>query len=314
MELMGTGNRPFDGFSERVIDVEGVEIYCRIGGKGPPLLLLHGCPQTHVMWYKIVPVLSRYFTVVACDLRGYGSSSKPMGEPDHANYSFRVMANDLIGVMGKLGYQSFSAIGHDRGARVLHRMALDHPSVLQRLVLLDILPTSFLYAQAEAGFAKTYWEWFFFIQEYDFPEKLLSSNVEAFLRYEIGSLLDAGIISSEVWDEYLRALSGERAIHGMCEDYRAGATIDLAHDAADAQARIGCPVLVLWGSRNPIWQRFDMVSVWKQYTDHVVGTGIDAGHYLAEEAPQETWKHIASFFADCVPGLDDISERMTTVP
>jgi len=292
----------FAGFHEQVINVDGIDIYCKIGGEGPPLLLVHGCPQTHVMWHKMAPTLARHFTVVACDLRGYGNSSKPIGDPDHANYSFRAMAGDLVGVMAKLGYQSFFAIGHDRGARVLHRMALDHPSVLRRMVLLDILPTAFLYAQAEAGFAKAYWEWFFFIQDYDFPEKLLSSNVDAFLRYEIGSLLDKGVISREVWDQYFSALSADGAMHGMCEDYRAGATIDLVHDAADAQLRVGCPMLVLWGNHNPIWQRFDMVSVWQKYADDVTGEGVEAGHYVAEEVPEDIWNRIAPFFENAATG------------
>jgi haloacetate dehalogenase len=285
----------FEGFSTERVAVGDAVIHCRVGGSGPPLLLLHGCPQTHLMWHKLAPTLARHFTVVASDLRGYGDSSKPRGLPDHENYSFRAMAADQVGLMAKLGFGSFSAAGHDRGARVLHRMALDHADSLGRLVFLDILPTSVLYGRTDRQFASAYWEWFFFIQDHDFPETLLAAAPEAFLRYEIGPLVDDGTIPAAVWDGYLRALSGDGAMHGMCEDYRAGATIDLAHDAADAHRRIASPLLVLWGERNPVWQRFDMLGTWRQFADHVSGGAIDAGHYLAEEAAGQVLERILPF-------------------
>jgi haloacetate dehalogenase len=241
----------FDNFTSRFIEVNGATIHCRIGGNGPPLLLLHGCPQTHVMWHKVAPALSRHFTVIASDLRGYGDSSKPLGSPDHANYSFRAMAADQV--------------------------------------------TAFLYGQTDRTFATTYWEWFFFVQERDFPEKLLAANPEAFLRYELGELVDSGAISHEVWSEYLRALSTESAMHGMCEDYRAGATIDLEHDAADSERRVRCPLMVLWGDRNPVWGRFDMLGVWRQFAPAAVGSAVHAGHYLAEESPDQVLAKLLPF-------------------
>jgi haloacetate dehalogenase len=247
------------------------------------------------MWHKLAPALSRRFTVVASDLRGYGDSSKPRGSVDHENYSFRAMASDQLELMSSLGFSTFSAVGHDRGARVLHRMALDHPLALKRAALLDILPTAFLYAHADRDFATTYWEWFFFVQKYDFPEKLLSSNPEAFLRYEIGELVDNGTISYEAWSEYLRAISTENATHAMCEDYRAGATIDLENDAADSARRVLCPLMVCWGDRNPVWQRFDMLDVWRQFAPTAVGGAIRAGHYLAEEAPDQLLEKLLPF-------------------
>ncbi len=287
----------FDQFTSRDIQVSGARIHCRVGGSGPPLLLLHGCPQTHVMWHKLAPSLSRRFTVVASDLRGYADSSKPRGSVGHENYSFRAMASDQLELMSSLGFEHFSAVGHDRGARVLHRMALDRADALDRVVLLDILPTAFLYAQTDRSFATRYWEWFFFVQEYDFPEKLLSGNPEAFLRYELGEWVDNGVIVPEAWSEYLRALSNPTAMHGMCEDYRAGATIDLEHDAADSGQPVRCPLMVLWGDENPVWRRFNMLEVWRQFAPTVVGSAIRAGHYLAEEAPDQVLAKLLPFLS-----------------
>jgi len=275
--------------------LDDIAIHCRIGGEGPPLLLLHGCPQTHLMWRRLAPALSREFTIVASDLRGYGDSGKPQGLPDHANYSFRRMATDQIELMTRLGFDKFSAVGHDRGARVLHRMALDFPDRLQRLAFLDILPTTVLYEQTDRHFANAYWEWFFFTQGQGFPEKLLSADPESFLRYELGHLVDDGTIGPDVWKEYLRVLRDKAAMHGMCEDYRAGATIDLAHDAADAGRRIGVPLLLLWGARNPVWERFDMIGTWQRFAKNVVGSPIQAGHYLAEEAPERVLDELLPF-------------------
>ena len=272
-----------------------VTIHYRIGGEGPPLLLLHGCPQTHLMWHKLVPILAREFTVVASDLRGYGDSSKPQGLPDHANYAFRAMAADQVALMERLGFASFSAAGHDRGARVLHRMALDFPDRLQRLAFLDILPTTVLYEQTDRHFATSYWEWFFFTQGQGFPEKLLGADPESFLRYELGHLADDGTIAPEIWNDYLRVLQDKASMHGMCEDYRAGATIDLAHDATDAGRRLEAPLLLLWGANNPVWKRFDMIGTWQKFAGSVVGRPIQAGHYLAEEAPDRVLAELLPF-------------------
>ena len=285
----------FDGFRIDTMRIDGIDIRFRARGTGPGLLLLHGCPQTHVMWHKIAPTLAEHFTVVAADLRGYGDSSKPIGLPDHSNYSFRAMAEDQFQLMSRLGFDSYYAIGHDRGARVLHRMTLDHPGAVKKLCLLDILPTRHMYAATDKQFASSYWEWFFFLQDKGFPETLLTSHPEEFLRYEIGDLLDAGVVTKPAWDEYLRVLSTPAAMHGMCEDYRAGASIDLTHDNDDADKRIECPTLVLWGERNPVWSRFDMLQVWKTYARDVHGSAMPSGHYVAEECPEALLRNLARF-------------------
>ncbi|HEX7743543.1 MAG TPA: alpha/beta hydrolase [Sphingobium sp.] len=295
---MTSDNTLFDGFQINTMRIEEIDIHFRIGGSGPALLLLHGCPQTHVMWHKIAPTLARDFTVVVPDLRGYGDSSKPAGLPDHSNYAFRAMAEDQYQLMSRLGFASYAAVGHDRGARVLHRMALDRPAALKKLCILDILPTRHMYAQTDKNFATNYWEWFFFLQGQGLPETLLSANPKAFLRYEIGDLRDAGIVTPAAWSEYLRVLSVPGAMHGMCEDYRAGASIDLVHDEADAGKRIESPLLVLWGERNPVWSKFDMLAVWKTYARDVRGHAMPSGHYVAEEAPERLLSALSSFLGD----------------
>jgi haloacetate dehalogenase len=228
-----------------------VEINLVTAGTGEGLLLLHGCPETLVMWHKIAPALTNDFTVVACDLRGYGDSSKPEGGADHAAYSFRAMARDQIEVMKALGHERFVVAGHDRGARVVHRMALDHPEVVRKAAMLDILPTLTLYEETDAQFARAYWEWFLFTQDYDFPETLLAAAPERFLRYELGALVDSGAISTQAWNEYVRCLSDHPAIHAMCEDYRAGASIDLEHDRSDLDQKITGPCSSSGASRTP---------------------------------------------------------------
>lgn len=282
----------------RYFETSGATIHFVIGGDGPPLLLLHGCPQTYVMWHKIAPTLAQQFTIIASDLRGYGDSSKPQGMPDHTNYSFRAMARDQVEVMTILGYDRFMIAGHDRGARVTHRMALDHPEKLIKAALLDILPTVTLYENTTKRFATEYYEWFFFIQPYDFPERLLGAEPEAFLQRDLGALRETGVITSKAWNEYLRALKDPRAIHGMCEDYRAGASIDLEYDRVDIDRKIACPLLVLWGEHNPIWQEFDLLKVWQQQAENVVGKSLPCGHYLPEELPEETLKHLLTFFSN----------------
>ena len=288
----------FDGFRHHRIDVsQSTTINLVVGGSGPPLLLLHGCPQTLVMWHKIAPVLVEEFTVVAADLRGYGDSSKPRGKADHANYSFRAMAQDQVDAMAALGHERFMVAGHDRGARVVHRMALDHPATVRKAALLDILPTLTLYDEANAQFAAAYWEWFFFTQSYDFPETLIAAAPEAFLRYELGPLVSSGVVTREAWREYLRCISDPSTVHGMCEDYRAGASIDLQHDRGDLNKKIPCPVLVLWAGENPVWERFDMLSIWRDRAHTVTGEGVPSGHYLAEEAPDATMARLRAFFS-----------------
>jgi haloacetate dehalogenase len=232
----------FEGFTRHRIETsQSTTINLVTAGTGEGLLLLHGCPETLVMWHKIAPAFADDFAVVASDLRGYGDSSKPRGASDHGTYSFRAMARDQVEVMEALGHDRFMVVGHDRGARVVHRMALDYPSAVRKAAVLDILPTMTLYEETDAQFAKAYWEWFFFIQDYDFPETLIGAAPEKFLRYELGPLVDGGVISQEVWNEYLRCIGDRPAIHAMCEDYRAGASIDLEHDRSDLDGRSPAP-------------------------------------------------------------------------
>jgi haloacetate dehalogenase len=288
----------FEGSTHQRIDTsQSTTINLVVGGSGPPLLLLHGCPQTLVMWRNIAPALAEQFTIVAADLRGYGDSSKPRGQPDHSNYSFRAMAQDQIDVMSALGHERFMVAGHDRGARVVHRMALDHPAAVRKAAVLDILPTLTLYDETNAQFATAYWEWFFLIQSYDFPETLITAAPEAFLRYELGPLVSSGAVTQDAWNEYLRCVSDASAVHAMCEDYRAAASIDLQHDRGDLNRRIACPLLVLWGEENPIWERFDMLRIWRERAETVTGEALPCGHYLAEEAPDATVARLRAFFS-----------------
>jgi haloacetate dehalogenase len=293
----------FEGFSRlRIETSRSTTINLVAAGTGQGLLLLHGCPETLVMWHKIAPALADDFSVVASDLRGYGDSSKPPGGRDHWTYSFRAMAQDQVEVMEALGHDRFMVVGHDRGARVAHRMALDHPGAVRKAAVLDILPTLTLYEHTDAEFATAYWEWFFFIQGYDFPEALIGAAPENFLRYELGPLVDRGVIAPEAWDEYLRCIGDPAAIHAMCEDYRAGASIDLEHDRSDLDRKIICPLLVLWGAENPIWNRFDVLEIWRQRAVSVTGEALPCGHYLPEEAPDATYARLHAFFSDRTAG------------
>jgi haloacetate dehalogenase len=289
----------FEGFTRHRIETsQSTTINLVAAGTGDGLLLLHGCPETLVMWHKIAPALADDFAVVASDLRGYGDSSKPHGASDHRTYSFRAMARDQVEVMTALGHDRFMVVGHDRGARVVHRMALDHPEAVTKAAVLDILPTLTLYEETDAQFARAYWEWFFFIQGYDFPETLIGAAPEEFLRYELGPLVDGGVIAQQAWEEYLRCIRDRAAIHAMCEDYRAGASIDLEHDRSDLDRKVTCPVLVLWGAENPIWRRFDMLDTWRQRAATVTGEALACGHYLPEEAPDATYARLHAFFSE----------------
>jgi haloacetate dehalogenase len=286
----------FEGFVLERIDTGEAQIRVRHGGAGPPLLLLHGHPQTHVMWHRVAPDLAREFTVVAMDLRGYGESSKPPTTEDHEPYSKRAMARDAVAVMQRLGFERFAVAGHDRGGRVAYRLALDHPERVTRLATLDILPTYEHFARADMRFGLGYWHWFFLAQPYPLPESLIGADPE---RFFLGRPNRANVHAPEALDDYLRCYRDPATIHAACEDYRAAATYDYALDAADKRAgrRIAAPLLALWGARAQVGSWYDVLAVWREWADDVRGGPIDAGHFLAEEAPDETYAALRSFFA-----------------
>jgi haloacetate dehalogenase len=284
----------FEGFEQAQIDGDGASIRVRYGGSGPPLLLLHGNPQTHVMWHLIAPRLAEDFTVVAPDLRGYGDSSKPETTPDHAPYSKRAMARDQVMVMRALGFESFNVCGHDRGARCAYRMALDHPERVLKLAVLDIVPTWEALSRADMAFGLGYWHWFFLAQPYDLPETLLSADPSRLLLRD-----RPNIFAPKAYEEYLRCLRDPRTIHAICEDYRAASTLDFAHDEEDRRAgrRIEGSVLALWGRRGRLEEWYDVLDVWREWADDARGRGLDCGHFLPEEAPDETYTELRAFFA-----------------
>jgi haloacetate dehalogenase len=282
----------FDGFTSATIETDEATIRVRHGGSGPPLLLLHGHPQTHVMWHLVAPRLADHFMVVAADLRGYGESAKPATTTDHEPYSKRAMGRDQIAVMGQLGFDRFAIAGHDRGGRVAYRLALDHPKRVSKLAVLDIVPTGEAYRRADMAFGLGYWHWFFLAQPAPFPERLIGHDPDAF--YFRG---DRSIFHPEALAAYLRAVHDPATIHAMCEDYRAGATIDYALDEADrGHRRIACPVLALWGARGALPRWYDVLAIWHDWADDVRGRAVDSGHYLAEEAPEETAAELLAFF------------------
>jgi haloacetate dehalogenase len=285
----------FDGFEKTTVETKGAVINLVRAGRGPPLLLLHGYPQTLAMWHRVAPLLTGHFTVIAADLRGYGASSKPEGGADHAGYSKRAMAQDQVELMERLGFEEFFVAGHDRGGRVGHRMALDHPRRVKRLAVLDIVPTRAMFAQVNQYLATVYYHWFFLIQPYDLPERMIGADPELFLR-NFFSRLGAGALAPEAIAEYLRAFRDPAVIHASCEDYRAAASIDLAHDASDLAAKVACPLLVLWGAKGRIAQAFDVLATWRERALDVRGRGLACGHYLPEEAPEETLKELLTFF------------------
>lgn len=278
----------FEGFRTFDIAHDEIHIHGRIGGSGPPLLLLHGHPQTHVIWHRLVEPLARRFTVVATDLRGYGDSSKPPGKPDHANYSKRAMAEDQVAVMRELGFERFFLCGHDRGGRVAHRLAMDHPAAVEKLMLLDIAPTLAMYEQTDRTFATAYFHWFFLIQPSPLPETLIEASPSDYITRTMGgrhASLDA--FDPAAIAEYQRCLAQPGAAHALCEDYRASNGIDLEHDRVDREAgrRITCPVSVLWGQHGIIERCFDPLAEWRAVAERVEGEALPCGHYIPEEAP-----------------------------
>ena len=289
----------FPTFDRRWIEVNGVEIFTRTGGQGRPLLLLHGHPQTHVIWHQVAQQLAKTHTVVMTDLRGYGDSDKPLGSMDHLNYSKRVMSQDQVAVMQQLGFDEFDVLAHDRGARVAHRMALDYPAAVRRLILLDIAPTLAMYEQTTQQFARSYWHWFFLIQPSPMPERLIQADPEAYVK-EVMGRRSSGLtpFDPRALAEYVRCLSLPGAAHGLCEDYRASASIDLLHDQQDlGQGKIlQQPLLVLWGEQGVVHQCFDTLNEWRKVAMNVQGHSLPCGHYIAEEA--------AELLLQCVDFLD----------
>jgi haloacetate dehalogenase len=282
----------FEGFELSMIDTGQAVIRVRHGGSGPPLLLLHGHPQTHVMWHKIAPRLAQHFSVVAADLRGYGESTKPATTPDHAPYSKRAMAQDQIMVMQQFGFERFFVAGHDRGGRCAYRMALDHPERVLKLAVLDIVPTGEAFRRADMAFGLGYYHWFFLAQPYDLPERLIGADPDGYY------LPQRDLFAPEALEDYLRCVRNPETIHAMCEDYRAAATIDFALDEADrGKRRITCPVLALWSRRGKLETWYDVLAIWRDWADDVQGRALDCGHYLAEEAPDETYAELYAFFA-----------------
>ncbi|MBL8687722.1 MAG: alpha/beta hydrolase [Rhodospirillaceae bacterium] len=289
----------FDGFTLDTIEANGQRIRLRRDGNGPPLLLLHGNPQTHAMWHKVAPVLARRFTVICPDIRGYGFSSSPPPTPDSRHYAKREMARDLVRLMEGLGFPRFGIVSHDRGARVAHRLAIDHPDVVDKLCVMDIVPTIEHFERTEMSFAMGYYHWFFLAQPHDKPERMILRDVEDWFDSQTSrEPKDKDFFHPEARADYLAALREPGTVTSICEDYRAAAGIDLVHDRESraASRRIRCPLLVLWGSKGRIGQWYKPIDLWRRYTDGpVIGGPVASGHYLAEEAPDETLSRLDAF-------------------
>lgn len=287
----------FEGFRRERIAVGEIEINLVLGGSGPPLLLLHGYPQTHLIWRKVAPQLAEHFTVVATDLRGYGDSSKPAGLADHSNYSKRAMADDQVAVMQALGFERFSLCGHDRGGRVGHRLAVDHPERVAKLAVLDIAPTLAMYQGTDMSFARAYYHWFFLIQPAPYPETLIGGAPETFLRHHMTRFAGLDPFAG-AWDDYLRCFDAA-GIHATCEDYRAAAGIDLEQARADIDAgrKVTCSLLALWGGAGIVERCFDPLAEWRQVATEVRGRALPCGHYIPEEVPELLVAELLEYFA-----------------
>jgi len=286
----------FPGFRQQRIQTSGAGINLVTAGEGPPLLLPHGFPQCLVMWHKVAPALTKNFSVVVPDLRGYGDSSKPPTDENHAPYSKRAVGLDLVEIMQALGHERFNVCAHDRGARVAHRMALDHPERIERLMLIDILPTLKLVREADAEFAMTYWHWFFLSQPAPLPETLLGSHPDFFMKL-LSRFGPPETFSPEAIAYYRRTIADPDTLHAACEDYRAAMTIDVEHDEADLDSRIECPLHILWGAHNPVYRKHDVIAVWQERArQKVSGKAMESGHFVPEEVPAATIREIEEFF------------------
>jgi haloacetate dehalogenase len=292
-----------DGFATAEIQSDETCIFMRWTGSGPPVLLLHGFPQTHLMWRSVAPLLARNFTVVCADLRGYGRSGCPVSTPDHAPYAKRAMARDMVSVMQQLGFARFSVAGHDRGGRVAYRMALDHPDRVDRLAVLDVLPTETVWDRADARFALAFWPWSLLAQAEPLPERILAAASEAIVDDALGGWgSPPDVFPPEVRTAYVEALRDPDHAHAICEEYRAAATIDREHDTAARVngSRIVCPLLVLWSARGALdtWyvEESGPIGLWRAWCDDVQGYALDAGHFFPEEAPEKTADALNRFF------------------
>ncbi len=284
----------FEGFTASKIQTSGALIHTLRAGSGSPVLLLHGYPQTHVLWHKIAPKLAQKYTVIATDLRGYGDSSRPADGENHFGYSKRAMARDQVEVMHHFGFDRFAVIGHDRGGRVAHRMALDHADRVTKVAVLDIVPTHKLFHNVTKEFATAYYHWFFLIQAAPFPETMIANSVETYLNRLFRPLMPQKITQA-AFDEYLRCFRDPAAIHASCEDYRAAASIDLEHDDADLNRKVKCPLLALWAERGAMHRQFDVLATWRERAENATGKPLPGGHYLPEEAPEETLDELMRF-------------------
>jgi haloacetate dehalogenase len=286
----------FDGFEEFDVATTGTTIHGRRGGEGPPVLLLHGIPETHLMWHRVAPQLARRFTVVATDLRGYGDSGKPPSAPDHAPYSMREIALDQVEVMHALGHSEFDVVGHDRGARCAYRLALDHPDAVRRLAVLDIVPTADTFSQADIDFVRAFWVWLFLSSEEPVPERLVGQAPDAIVNHMLDSWSNRDAFPPDVRAEYIAKFGDPATVHAICEEYRASSTLDREHDEADrGTRRIACATLVLWSDTGPLATWYEPLDVWEAWARDVDGGPISAGHFIPEEAPDETTRQLIDF-------------------
>jgi haloacetate dehalogenase len=291
----------FEGFERKVVDVGEVSINSMVGGSGPPVLLLHGYPQNLAMWADVAPRLAHRFTVVCADLRGYGDSTKPKCLPDNSNYGFRTMAKDQVALMKALGFEQFHLVGHDRGGRTAYRLALDHGHAVTSLAVLDIVPTYAMFQDIDSLSARLYWHWSFLTLPEPFPEGVIGANPDFFFEAMLGAWGGAQLsgFSAEQLADYRRCWRNPATIHGMCSDYRAGATVDFAHDMADVAAgkKIDCPTLALWGSNGAPVRRFDVAAEWRKICTDVQSATIEGSHFFIDQSPAETAKELLCFLA-----------------